>query len=150
MAQHAANGTFCTYLYEQIIHRQRTVWKEQNVRMQGLGKRLRDRAQELELSDAEVARRTGLSSRRYGHYVVDRNEPDLATLLRLCEVLNTSPSHLLGTENVGALRGRRRRLTEQIAAALALLDESGLELANSQVQAIVKHRRIRGEDASEN
>ena len=43
--------------------------------MQGLGKRLRERAAELGLSDSEVARRS---------------------LLRICRVLSTTPDSILG------------------------------------------------------
>ena len=59
---------------------------------------LRQRAQELGLSNAEVARRVGLSERRYAHYVSGRNEPDLAMLVRIGEVLQSTPNQLLGLE----------------------------------------------------
>ena len=36
---------------------------------------------QLGLSDAEVARRAGLSERRYGYYATGEREPNLATLL---------------------------------------------------------------------
>ncbi len=61
-----------------------------------LGKQLRARAQALDLTDAEVARRAGLAARRYGHYVSGYREPDLQTLTRICTVLATTPNHLLG------------------------------------------------------
>src|ERR1700750_3131263 len=48
--------------------------------MPGLGARLAARARELGLSNAEVARRAGLSERRFGNYVTDTREPDLHTL----------------------------------------------------------------------
>jgi len=48
-------------------HRRCTQRSEQNVRMDVFAKRLRTRARELGLSDAEVARRAGLTERRYGH-----------------------------------------------------------------------------------
>lgn len=38
--------------------------REQNVRMQQFGNNLRRRAKELGLTDAEVARRVGISERR--------------------------------------------------------------------------------------
>jgi len=53
---------------------------------------LRKRAKQLELSNAEVARRAGLSERRYGNYVSGRREPDLATLMRVAACLKTSPN----------------------------------------------------------
>ena len=51
---------------------------------------------QLGLSNAEVARRLGMSERRYAHYVTGDREPDLATLVRISEVLLASPNALLG------------------------------------------------------
>ncbi len=56
---------------------------------------LKKRAQELGISNAEVARRAGLSERRYGNYVSGRREPDLATLTKIASVLATTPTDLL-------------------------------------------------------
>lgn len=61
---------------------------EQNVRMQPFGNNLRRRTKELGLTDAEVARRMGVSERRYGFYVTGDREPDLATLLRIADILS--------------------------------------------------------------
>ena len=69
--------------------------------MDGVGKRLRARALDLGLSDAEVARRAGLTATRYGHYVSDYREPDLATLVRICRVLGLRPDELLAYEQLG-------------------------------------------------
>lgn len=63
--------------------------------METLTRNLRRRAKELGLSDAEVARRAGLSERRYGHYVTGTREPDFATFLRICEVLAVTPNEVL-------------------------------------------------------
>ena len=64
--------------------------------MDALARALRTRAQELGLSHAAIARRIGVSERRYAHYVTGRNEPDLATLVRIAKALQTSPNELLG------------------------------------------------------
>jgi transcriptional regulator with XRE-family HTH domain len=107
--------------------------------MQVLGEQLRQRAQELDLSDAEVARRAGLTPRRYGHYVTGHREPDLQTLVRVCKVLNTTPNQLLGfSEGKPAKRrGERDRLVDRLIAAAYLLDDSRLKLAVRQVEAII-------------
>lgn len=60
-----------------------------------LGIRLRARAQELGLKGAEVARRAGLSPRRYSNYVSGRREPDLRSLQRIGNALKTSVDALL-------------------------------------------------------
>ena len=63
--------------------------------MKKLSDSLKIYARKLGLSDSEVARRSRLSEVRYGHYVRGRSEPDLATLLRICKVLNVTPNDLL-------------------------------------------------------
>ena len=45
--------------------------------------------------NAEVARRAGLSERRYAHYVSGKRKPDFATLVHIAEVLVTTPNVLL-------------------------------------------------------
>ncbi len=58
-------------------------------------KRLRERAKQLGISNAEAARRIGLDERRYAHYASGRREPDLATLVNIAEILGTNPNWLL-------------------------------------------------------
>lgn len=64
--------------------------------MKGFGERLRARARELGMSDAEVARQAGLSARRYANYVANDREPDLSTLIEICKVLRVTPDWALG------------------------------------------------------
>lgn len=63
--------------------------------MELFGRSFRKRARELSLSDTEVARRAGLNERRYGFCVTGEREPDLATLIRISQVLQTSVDSLL-------------------------------------------------------
>ena len=104
--------------------------------MDGIGDRLKARAAELGLSGAEVARRAGLTATRYGHYLQDIREPDLATLVRICRVLGMRPDVLLGYDQAApgsdALLARRTA----ISAYVDLLDTGSLDLALSVVQAI--------------
>lgn len=71
-------------------------FREQSVRMDGIGKTLRQRAREFGWSDAEVARRVGIQPRRYSNYVNDEREPDFETLLEICRVLDLAPNALFG------------------------------------------------------
>ena len=103
--------------------------------MHGLGERLRARARELGLSDAEVARRAGLGQTRYAGYVIDRHEPDLATFRRICSVLGSSPTDLLGDGSLVA--GDIGMLRTRIAAALEALDQRSLEVAAIVVDGLV-------------
>ena len=54
------------------------------------GDRLRTRARELGMSDSDVAKRLGLAQSRYANYVNENRQPDFATLVRICRVLDTT------------------------------------------------------------
>ena len=69
--------------------------------MSSFCEQLRARGQQLELSDAAIARRLGISQSRYTNYVNGHREPDFAMLARICLVLNTTPNELLGFDGPG-------------------------------------------------
>lgn len=94
-----------------------------------LGERFRLRAQELGLSDAEVARRLGLSQSRYAHYVSGVREPDFATLARICRALSFSPNEALGFEQRLEGAPEVQRLKERVEAAVQVMDLSTLRTA---------------------
>lgn len=108
--------------------------------MQVLGQRLRLRAKELGFSNAEVARRAGLSERRYGFYVTGDREPDLSTLLRICKVLATSPNFLLGISEDGKEGSSRGALFERLRTASRALSDHDLQFLTVQTEALVAHR----------
>jgi transcriptional regulator with XRE-family HTH domain len=83
--------------------------------MMQFGKNLRQRARELGLTDAEVAKRAGLNARRYGFYVTAEREPDLTTLLRIAQVLQISVDELLTKSEK---RLRRKPLDREAPAPL--------------------------------
>jgi len=92
--------------------------------------RLRERAAQLGISNAEAARRSGLEERRYAHYVTGRREPDLETLVRIAQSLGTSPNWLLGEDDAPA--GRNGLMDRLVMAGRAMSDA---ELATTVVQA---------------
>jgi transcriptional regulator with XRE-family HTH domain len=103
-------------------------------------KRLRDRAQQLNLSDAEVARRAGLAERRYGHYVRSTHEPDYATLVRICEALDVTPNDLL-LPAPAARQSSQEKLLSRLVGAGRMLSADDLELAVHQIEVLLKHRQ---------
>lgn len=109
--------------------------------MDDFSKHLRERARELELSDAEVARRVGLAERRYGNYVRGTREPDFATLLRICAVLDVSPNDLLGPGKPQRAAAHDRWMSRLVAAARRL-DDDDIKLAVRQVEALLEHRGL--------
>src|SRR5215472_12535456 len=114
--------------------------REHNVRMETFAQRIRERARELGLSDAEVARRAGLSERRYGYYATGEREPNLATLIRICEVLAATPNDLLLTEGKPPAQSARDRWLAGINATTTNLDLSELELAACLLECLMAHR----------
>ena len=94
-----------------------------------LGERLRARARELGLSDAEVARRLGLSQPRYAHYVSGVREPDYATLARICRALMMSPNEALGFEAQPMQPDEVERLRQRVGAAVEVMDIPTLRTA---------------------
>lgn len=108
--------------------------------MQVFAQRIRERARELGLSDAEVARRAGLSERRYGYYATGEREPNLVTLIKICEVLAASPNDLLLTEAKPPSQSARDRVLSRIGAAINALNIAELELAACQIECLLAHR----------
>lgn len=96
--------------------------------MQGMGARLRARARELGLSDTEVARRLDISQPRYANYVNDTNEPDLATLVRICRALGITPDEALAFADTEE-RASGNLLKARIEAAAGCMDPGRLHIA---------------------
>jgi transcriptional regulator with XRE-family HTH domain len=111
--------------------------------MQVFAQRIRERARELGLSDAEVARRAGLSERRYGYYATGEREPNLVTLIRICEVLAASPNDLLLPGGKPPPQSGRDRLLARIGVATDNLTLADLELAACQIECLTAHRPAR-------
>ena len=111
--------------------------------MDGIGDRLRARAAELGLSGAEVARRAGLTATRYGHYLQDIREPDLATLVRICRVLGLRPDVLLAYDHASPASDTLLAKRAALAAYVEVLDVDSLDLALLVVQAIAATTGLR-------
>jgi transcriptional regulator with XRE-family HTH domain len=99
---------------------------------------LKQRAAELGISNSEAGRRAGLSERRYGNYIGNRREPDLATLVRIATVLQTTPDKLL---SFGEIDDRPEPLIQQrIQAALRVLSSDDLERVAIMIEALAVKR----------
>ena len=111
--------------------------------MEGIGDRLKARAAELGLSGAEVARRAGLTATRYGHYLQDIREPDLATLVRICRVLGLRPDVLLAYDRADPGSDALLAKRAAVAAYVDVLDAASLDLVLLVVQAIAATTGLR-------
>ncbi|WP_367278682.1 helix-turn-helix domain-containing protein [uncultured Sulfitobacter sp.] len=100
---------------------------------------LRSRAKALGISNAEAARRCGLSERRYAHYVSGDREPDLGTLVRIATALGTTPNQLLG---LGEIQDTSSRdiLFQRIQSAVQVISDEALEIATVQMEALAAKR----------
>jgi transcriptional regulator with XRE-family HTH domain len=101
-----------------------------------LPKKLRERAEQLGISNAEAARRIGLDERRYAHYTSGRREPDLATLLRIAKALGTHPNALLGLDPVGRPETHKSVLLERLISAGESLSVPELRSLTVQAEAL--------------
>ena len=108
--------------------------------MELFAKRLRERAAELGIANAEVARRSGLSERRYSNYVSGIREPNLAMLVRIAEALQTTPNDLLTT---GDKRKSSPRvlLVDRMNSAAQGLSDHDLEIVVVQTEALTGQSR---------
>lgn len=61
-----------------------------------IGMALRRRLKVLDIPQAEAARRLGWSSERFNKYVLDKSQPEYSVLLKICDVLSTTPNELFG------------------------------------------------------
>jgi transcriptional regulator with XRE-family HTH domain len=104
-------------------------------------KNLKNRAEELGLSNAEVARRVGLSERRYAHYVSGRNEPDLALLVKISGLLRTTPNDLLGFGSRQVESTKRSILFDRLSITANILKDADLEIIAIQAEAIAAARK---------
>jgi len=114
--------------------------------MATFGDRLRARARELGLSDAEVARRADLSERRYANYAASAREPDFATLLKICEVLNTSPNYVLGVDKSATAKAsksdtKRSKALDRLTASAQAMSDDDLALTVDLANTVIKARR---------
>lgn len=113
--------------------------------MEILSQRLRERAKQLDISNAEAARRVGLDERRYAHYASGRREPDLATLVRIAEKLGTTPNWLLDVSSKRSRDEVKSGLIERFENAATGMTSDELELCVIQAEAISARSRENGD-----
>ena len=59
---------------------------------------LKEKRLDAGLTQVEVAKALGISSRAYQHYEMGSREPNIATLVRLADLFNVSLDSLIGRE----------------------------------------------------
>jgi len=76
-----------------------------------IGQVMRTRAAALGISEAEVARRVGISSRRFSYYVNDEREPEFDMLAKIAKALEWKSSQLIAAAEGDAPRARLRSVS---------------------------------------
>jgi transcriptional regulator with XRE-family HTH domain len=108
--------------------------------MDQFGKNLRARSRALGLSDAEVARRAGISARRMSFYVTGDRAPDLRTLVRLARVLDISVDDLVrDMEDLGA-SPNEAPLRSRLSSAAEGLHEGEIEFLLDVAETMIRRR----------
>lgn len=107
--------------------------------MDAFCRNLRSRAEALGISNAEAARRSGLSERRYAHYVSGDREPDLGTLVRIATALGVTPNQLLGLDEIPKASSRDL-LFQRIQSAAHSVSDEALEITAVQMEALAAKR----------
>lgn len=103
---------------------------------------MRARIAEMGTSEADVARRLGISARRFSYYVNDEREPDYELLRKICNLLQITPDYLFGFSEKSKKKsspekpvqiGRSQVIAEiDVRAGAGLGGESALENLTSE------------------
>ncbi len=110
--------------------------------MEKLGESLRKRAQELGLTDTDVAHRAGLAPRRYGFYATGDRQPDYQTFIAICKALDTTPNFLLGfDEQRPQPSSRRGKLEARLSATGNLLSDPGFKLVADHAELVLSYEQ---------
>jgi transcriptional regulator with XRE-family HTH domain len=107
--------------------------------MEVFSNRLRQEARMLGLADVQVARRAGLTERRYGNYVAGIREPDLLILVKITTALSTTPNRLLGIGDAPGTLDEKATYIAILSAAETLPVED-VESVLIQIEALARHR----------
>ena len=104
--------------------------------MEPFVREVRRRAAALGITQAEVGRRSGVSIRAFSHYLSERSEPNLGTLVRIAEVLGCTPNDLLGIGQTEGSGGEGDEIRRRIAVRCRQFDVRSLRLALLLVEAV--------------
>ena len=98
--------------------------------------RVRARARELGLTDADVARRLDLSPTRYANYMGRSREPDLMLFTRICRTLDTTPDRILSFGTGPMPDSPEGMVLSRAVSTLRALPRGSLPLAHALLTAL--------------
>lgn len=93
--------------------------------MADMAQRIKDRIDDLKISQRDAAKASGVSAQRFGNYVQGTRKPDIETLARIAQALGVSTDWLLGISEAGPV--------EIAPVVLRLLELDGVPQARAEV-----------------
>jgi len=103
--------------------------------------RLQEHVKALGLSSAAAARQAGIGERQFHNYLAGKREPDLATLLLICERLSAEPNTLLGFKTDAKQSQEQASIIAAVGAVLPALNATSLRLLSGIVALLVESDR---------
>ncbi len=103
-----------------------------------IGKRISQKRKSMGLTQFEVCERCGISDRYLSNIERTRSIPSLDVILRICEVLETTPDYIL----LGTNKTKSNDVLSQTKGLLNLLNEKQLLLLNDFIKLLVEHGEV--------
>lgn len=101
-----------------------------------VGKRIAKRRKELGLRQFEVAEMAGVNDKHISNIETGRCAPSLELIMKLCEILQTTPNDLLP----GAQISEKDISDETIAERIAGLDREGKAILNNIIELLDRYK----------
>lgn len=98
-----------------------------------LGKRIAKRRRVLNLTQDDVAEATGLSNNHISNIENNHSIPSLETLMKICNVLNTTPDYFL----LGVIRHTEDSALPEICEKIKLCNDKKLKLIDHFVTWVI-------------
>ena len=104
-----------------------------------IGKRISQKRKALGLTQFEVCEKCGISDKYLSNIERTRSIPSLDVIIRICEVLETTPDYIL----LGTNKSETNDVLIQTKSLLNLLSENQLLLLNDFIKLLVDHGEIK-------
>ena len=79
-----------------------------------IGKKLRDRREDMDLNQTDVANQIPMSQSSYSKIERDEQEPNLEQLRRICQILQLNPSYLLSLDPYPVTQEKDQQFAKEV------------------------------------
>lgn len=94
--------------------------------MESFGKKLRTIRKNVNLTQADLAKKLGLSASTIGMYEQNRREPNFEILRKICDVLSTHANYLIGDQEADS------DIIENSKGFIELVNNTNLQIGNKK------------------